>query len=1178
MRRAHNQDGFALLITITLLAFLVLLLISLASLTRVETQVASNTRQLSQARQNAATSLSLALGRLQALAGPDQRTTATADLNASGQNGTRPWTGVWGNTHTSGDYVSAARLLGWLVSGTEPDTFTADATAADFGQITAAATPSYGPADAVVLGAAATTGALATDAKLKAADARVLMGPGSVGAAKDYVLAPLRNIQVPASTIPGLSGNTATTIGRYAWWVGDEGVKARINLVDPRAGTAATARERFDRLLVAQRHGIELVTTDGTTPFGTTLYNVEGSGAGATLFRADLTKTLAYPQLPLLAGFGTSALDTALRLRRHDLTTVSRGVLSDQLRGGLRRDLTVLLDADPSSWTGALKTSLDNASFTYAGARRIADFQSTLLYGATYSMNSAKGVDARSPSAATWEQIRSFYRYATSNTGTADATAQTDSQMRLSPIVIRYGVSFDVSAVVSGGGQLNIYPHVVLWNPYNVTLRGSYRVRFEFADADNSTAKRIYFIRQFEPDGVTPVSPPFPVYHQETIAPLTTGSGKYSDRTLEFAINGVDIPAGQSYVFTPTTGSSYQANGDNRLGVTTAPSAFGPANSFTRAIARTFTASEVLSSALVLANTSGGNGGTVSLHLLDASGNELQLIDAVGLTNDYAVDKNDGTATQVSVPSYSPAIDWFRNLSAGTSAANQVGFCFANSLQQTGPNYNWLAHYNQRAPSVGRTWFEWSSGFMTTANWSTFTQKAQGQWPLDLISTNPARTYAGPSLTTAGAAQAILFNLPRPDTPVLSLGQLQHAALTFTPAGQEPTYPFGNSYATPHIQQNRLLNPNGNALTAVNAGSETHLTDVSYLLNRALWDRFFFSGTPDVSAAALQAKIAAGDPLPVARIRYLGQPDAGDVRDFDRAAAHLMVDGAFNVNSTSVEAWTALFAGLRNLPLSPATGASASAITGTPYVRTPYVPNGSSTVFSGAARPDQWAGYRTLTDAQVRTLATAIVAEVKTRGPFLSLADFVNRRLTAFPDATGLSGTLQSVLDVGVTGLNTTILEMDRPATTDPNPVPSTTNETWTVGGQTYYLQNIKAPRRNTANTGRAKAAMAPGFLNQADILQALGPGLAARSDTFVIRAYGETVDPLLASTDAGYITGRAWCEAVVQRLPDYVDSVANAAEVRPVTGTTVNLTANNQRLGRRFQVVSFRWLSPDEI
>src|SRR5687768_980468 len=75
-----RREGFALLITITLLAFLVLLLVSLASLTRVETQVAANNQTLSQARQNALFALNVALGQLQKYSGPDQRVTARADI------------------------------------------------------------------------------------------------------------------------------------------------------------------------------------------------------------------------------------------------------------------------------------------------------------------------------------------------------------------------------------------------------------------------------------------------------------------------------------------------------------------------------------------------------------------------------------------------------------------------------------------------------------------------------------------------------------------------------------------------------------------------------------------------------------------------------------------------------------------------------------------------------------------------------------------------------------------------------------------------------------------------------------------------------------------------------------------------------------------------------------------
>lgn len=82
-------------------------------------------------------------------------------------------------------------------------------------------------------------------------------------------------------------------------------------------------------------------------------------------------------------------------------------------------------------------------------------------------------------------------------------------------------------------------------------------------------------------------------------------------------------------------------------------------------------------------------------------------------------------------------------------------------------------------------------------------------------------------------------------------------------------------------------------------------------------------------------------------------------------------------------------------------------------------------------------------------------------------------------------------------------------------------------------------------------------------MLQVIGPALSARSDTFVVRAYGDSVV-------GNKVMARAWCEAVVQRLPDPVDpddSGINPADL----GT-------DKDLGRRFTIRSFRWLAHEEV
>ncbi|TVR50846.1 MAG: hypothetical protein EA425_08790 [Puniceicoccaceae bacterium] len=76
-----------------------------------------------------------------------------------------------------------------------------------------------------------------------------------------------------------------------------------------------------------------------------------------------------------------------------------------------------------------------------------------------------------------------------------------------------------------------------------------------------------------------------------------------------------------------------------------------------------------------------------------------------------------------------------------------------------------------------------------------------------------------------------------------------------------------------------------------------------------------------------------------------------------------------------------------------------------------------------------------------------------------------------------------------------------------------------------------------------------------------------ARSDTFLIRAYGDVVNPLRPNR----IIGRAWCEAIVQRIPDYVDPNLNEPHDVP----TGNI---NERLGRRYVITAFRWLSREDI
>lgn len=130
-----------------------------------------------------------------------------------------------------------------------------------------------------------------------------------------------------------------------------------------------------------------------------------------------------------------------------------------------------------------------------------------------------------------------------------------------------------------------------------------------------------------------------------------------------------------------------------------------------------------------------------------------------------------------------------------------------------------------------------------------------------------------------------------------------------------------------------------------------------------------------------------------------------------------------------------------------------------------------------------------------------------------------------------------------------------------------------------HLLLNEFSGYNNPQASGGSQQTASPGYLVQSDLLSGIGNALTVRDDTFTIRAYGQISDP-----SGTKIESRAWCEAVVQRSIEYVDP-ANEPEVpslrvNPSTGalTEGGLTATNKAFGRKFRILSFRWLSPDEV
>lgn len=99
---AQKEAGFALIITLSLLALLVLLVVSLGALTRLTTRLAVTSAYQTQARQNALLGLGAALGDLQRFAGPDDRLTAQASIRGGAVRNAR-LTGIWDAAGNAGE-------------------------------------------------------------------------------------------------------------------------------------------------------------------------------------------------------------------------------------------------------------------------------------------------------------------------------------------------------------------------------------------------------------------------------------------------------------------------------------------------------------------------------------------------------------------------------------------------------------------------------------------------------------------------------------------------------------------------------------------------------------------------------------------------------------------------------------------------------------------------------------------------------------------------------------------------------------------------------------------------------------------------------------------------------------------------------------------------------------------
>ena len=1134
-----RHRGFTLITTISLLVLLTMIAIGVLSLSSVTLRGSQQGNGQAQARANARLALQLALGDLQRHAGPDQRVTAAADMINASQN--RQWLGVWKTTQTSGsNELPSTRWTTTRQDSSITDDRTNPAiTQQSFFQrwmVSGNGTPSS-PGSSLTR----------------------ILGPGSVQATTDFVDVPLVTTQ------------NGSTPGGYAYWVSDQSTKA-----DAATGADSQNLAENNRLMQPPRTGISVLA---------------GLENHQLLRDDEIRKFISHRQGELTA----SGSRTAWNQWRHSTTAASRSVLSDPIRGGLKKDLSVYLIQGSAPSNGPLYPAVtDNTPLLNSTLRSIQGprLGSLRAWSMLADRSATAGV---APSAASelvamgkFNRAPNFQRFQSHPIHPVMASVQ---------LYTRF-------SYIRGFLAVHLFPRIILWNPYNVRLAAAeYTIDFNHAVNDSMDVERI----TANAGGAA---------GSRIISTAYDTRGAKENR-MRLTIESTAFEPGEALVFSPKPNASAIAGramplvqrsttGQNVMSAQVSPRQL--TNFYITLNALPGVSAQDLP---IRADHNKGsyywidmmdwwegnpdNGLKVSMHLGSANNYTsllnlplLQLVDTDNWKRGYEGRFNNGrwkVGGQEMVYNYETTSDF------EPWARTNYGFRLKwwaeknpSNLAGAGADRMWqgavLADYNLRAPMSHHTPYDNITDNAESHHWY--------MWGPYAVEREQGLPYLSPELAAHSSANGFranpffggassrpthvypIYDLPLPAERVVSLGRFQHAQITAFL--WHANYPIGGSLVPQNLKSRDRSADVNSALSSMwttelphlpawmlqDRNSEPVIYDLAYEANYELWDRFFLSGANASEKTAFAANPAAL--LANRRLQSIGTAEPAVLNDYHRAASQLLLRGGFNVNCTDPAAWRALLSSLRGLSLGGSTGQS------TPFPRN-YNNTGAAYEPNSIYDPQVWTGMRRLSDAQITALATQIVAEVRRRGPFHSVADFVNRRLvrstgvSSNVSASGLKGTLQAAIDNA--GINTRFVRTELALTR-------------TGHGRASYEPGSNLDAWADPTHMRDNAAIGlPTCLQQGDLLQPLGSLLVSRGDTFTIRAYGEA-----RAADGVTVTARAWCEAEVQRMPYYVDR-SNPPEMPPFTAAgaaTTGFTPINRVFGRRFELVSFRWLNAGEI
>jgi len=1122
--------GFALISTITIMVLLVVIALATISISTLESKASSQSKNETIAKANARLALSIAISKLQLHLGDDRRISTPASQSDSALHknliaayDARSIEDELSNTLPTNYYNRSTNFRSWLVSHPDP----AALEGVEF----------------------ANTGTFPDPITLKA-------NPTN----------PTLNLK--ASKIQ-------TTNGKLAWIVQDESLKARIDLAPPTTPQPSNLAS-------------QMITAGLPSKFAP---QIQPDFASLTPDDPIYKKFITQKMLQLFPSL-TSPIETITQ----DITPFSIGLLTDNKKGGLKHDLNLLLEL-PEADLPPDYLNFENYSSRWGGSRdfnakKFSDITpsntSTNLdtlpvsliqtYYQTYKLSAQQSPESNDGS----HTIDANGRPRQHILGIPDNNSNIDRYwrgyghtLRTIPVVARMRDIVWASAEKLNDSTYRLvylsFPVITLWNPYNVdTVLNQATMQYKV----NPTEARA----------------------QSGAKDVTTNVG--GRLIMEFGQNSDGSPIvfapGETKLFFPNFASSnagninmvneWPANFNNILNFKTATSSFqGPG---TTNVKLSLGPSKIKT----YYNETHRNDAWISPDIHTWKGTKFHnwTFDLSQVWDTFTGGEDSLTSTLSALAARPRPI-----------GITDIGLKSADSPDQ--PGLLWKFDYPQRmnnrllypslkyGSSTPSPKMALAGRQAATLHYRYTSLRGDTDLAKHLSSSEDSlgvHDYMGYSHTPdEGASFITLCELPL--MPLSSLGQLQHLPLLDEdwyhdypqPITPSWTFTIGNSDAHPWLSSTKLYESQDIIVidaTSRKSQGTRDLIDRLSVANSLLFDSYFFStATPQnnswfqsqstsrtlkqvlTDASSLTTALPNNRLHPTSTLSketiendLLEDNNTPTQEAYKLIAKHLKVHGAFNINATSLNAWKILLASTmrKELPTLTHEDTSSPITTTSPdkYILSRYqIPNGPSIDEEQEPYKHGYNGYREITEQQIDQLATAIVAEVKKRGPFRSLSEFVNRRRSSDNDS---EMNMQGAIATALKTPEVTINNIYGTTKFEPDDFPDATFTT---------------PKAMEMN----KASGLPGFVNQADVLTPIAPIITCRGDTFTIRAYGEATD------SNGNTLATAACEAVIQRTINFVDPVD-----KPETPIQELKSIANQKFGRRFKIIHFRWLNTKEL